>query len=286
MQRFCDYCNEYIEVKSGPAFGTHRAFCKSNPKYNEIQEKRKKTKKTNNPPAKKIKLISYCTKCKTVFIQEVTISQIERNKINSFCSRICANGHIFTEERKNNISSGLKNSTKNKKSFCEIKFQKCLYCDSLVLVRKHRKTVYCKNSECHSKHMSLACTGKCGGSREGGGYGKRGKIEGYYFQSTWEAAFIIYHLDHKIPFVRNTQGFEYSIHGEIHKFFPDFIYEDGTYVEVKGRRTKDDLDEKNQAKLNGFVHPLILLQSDEMKNMLFYCRKFYGKEFWIIKKSY
>lgn len=278
MKKLCDYCNEEIEIKNRHSFGGHRAFCKSNPKYLEIKEKRKVSNKINNPPAKKIKLISYCTKCKNIFIQDVTISQIKRNRIMIFCSQSCANKRIHTEETKQKISNGLKLSLKNKKEYCEIKFQKCIYCDEIISIRKNKKTLHCKN--CHSKHMSISCKGKCGGVREKGGWGKRGRIGEYYFQSTWEAAFIIYHLDHNIPFVRNTKGFEYFINDEKHKFFPDFIYEDGTYVEVKGRRTLDDLDEKNQAKLNGFTLPLILLQNEEMENMLYYYRKFYGKEFW------
>ena len=192
----------------------------------------------------------------------------------------CANAHVHTKESKQKISkSNLNRYITNNKS-CQVNFLNCIYCNNLFTHHGNRK-LYCNKKECHSKHLSLACAGKTGGIREGGGYGKRGEIENYYFQSTWEAAFIRYHLDHKISFVRNTEGFEYKLlDGSTRKFYPDFIYEDGTYIEVKGRRNFDSLDELNQAKLNGFKLPLILLQKDEMENMLYYCRKFYGKDFY------
>jgi len=41
--------------------------------------------------------------------------------------------------------------------------------------------------------------------------------------------------DHKIPFRRCTEFFEYEFDGKISKYFPDFFLEnDQHYVEVKG----------------------------------------------------
>lgn len=49
-----------------------------------------------------------------------------------------------------------------------------------------------------------------GGYREGSGRGKKGIYKGYYCDSSWELAYVIYNLEHDIKFERNTQTFEYE----------------------------------------------------------------------------
>ena len=72
-----------------------------------------------------------------------------------------------------------------------------------------------------------------GGYVKGSGRGKQGRYKGIWCDSSWELAFVIYHLDHNIPFERNWNKFEYQYEGQTHLYVPDFVYPDGTYIEVK-----------------------------------------------------
>jgi hypothetical protein len=114
-----------------------------------------------------------------------------------------------------------------------------------------------------------------GGYRRGSGRGKSGWYKGYWCDSTWELAFVIYHLDHKMPFKRNKKGFEYIWEEKKHLYYPDFVYPDGTYVEVKGRK-RNKIGKFNNIKIKQFSHNIILLCEEEMKNMLYYCSLKYG----------
>lgn len=103
--------------------------------------------------------------------------------------------------------------------------------------------------------------------------------KGYWCDSSWELAFIIYHLDHNISFKRNKQGFKYTFEEQTYQYYPDFIYEDGTYIEIKGRKKFEDLDKKNKAKINQFNKSLAVFFEKDMENIIYYCKKFYGRDF-------
>ncbi len=51
---------------------------------------------------------------------------------------------------------------------------------------------------------------------------KRGWYKGYRVDSSWELAFVMYNIDHSIPFERNIDGFEYVYEGKTRLFYPDF----------------------------------------------------------------
>lgn len=113
-----------------------------------------------------------------------------------------------------------------------------------------------------------------GGYRAKGGRGKRGWYQGFYCDSSWELAWIIYQLEHGIKFERNNRGFEYEFEGKKFKYYPDFRLEDGSYVEVKGW-----LDAKNKAKIASFQGSLTVLGKNEIKPYLDYAIVKYGKDF-------
>lgn len=117
-----------------------------------------------------------------------------------------------------------------------------------------------------------------GGIRQGSGYGKGGWYKGYWCDSTWELAWIIYHIDNNIKFERNKEGFEYLYQDSVSKYYPDFIIDD-IYYEIKGRRCYDDLDEKVKSKINQFSNKLIILYEDDIKKYLKYTISNYGKNF-------
>lgn len=82
---------------------------------------------------------------------------------------------------------------------------------------------------------------KSGGYRHGSGRGKQGWYHDYWCDSTYELAFVIYCIDHKIKFSRNTIKYPYKKDGELHYYSPDFKMENGDLVEIKGYLTLDTL---------------------------------------------
>lgn len=65
------------------------------------------------------------------------------------------------------------------------------------------------------------------------GRGKKGWYKGYFCDSTYELAYIIYCLDHNVSIKRNKEYFLYEYQGKLHRYYPDFIV-DGVIVEIKG----------------------------------------------------
>jgi hypothetical protein len=114
---------------------------------------------------------------------------------------------------------------------------------------------------------------KCGGLRRGSGRGKKGWYKGYWCDSSWELAWVIYQLEHNISFIRNEEKFEYQHKGKTRNYIPDFKIED-IYIEIKGYNT-----DQWQDKLSQFPHKLQILYKQEMKPILEYVIGKYGKNF-------
>ena len=112
-----------------------------------------------------------------------------------------------------------------------------------------------------------------GGYRKGSGRGKKGFYKGYWCDSSWELAWVIYNLDHNIIFERSWDSFEYEYLGKIYKYFPDFKM-DNTYVEIKGYLT-----EQAMCKINSFVGEIIVIDKEKIKPYLTYVVEKYGKNF-------
>lgn len=119
--------------------------------------------------------------------------------------------------------------------------------------------------------------GKSGGYRRGAGRGKKGWYKGYFCDSSWELAFVIYNLEHGITnFTKNyTDKFRYSVDGVYHYYIPDFKFSDGTYVEIKGRRQTDPIIELKRSVVNN----LQVLFANDMKPYLEYTINKYGKNY-------
>lgn len=112
-----------------------------------------------------------------------------------------------------------------------------------------------------------------GGYRRGGGRGKHGWYRGVWCDSSWELAWVMFHLDHGIPFERNRDRFEYEWQGEKHRYLPDFKMSDGTHVEIKAW-----LDEQGKTKLASCPGLIVLMKKD-MEPFLGYAVEKYGKDF-------
>lgn len=109
------------------------------------------------------------------------------------------------------------------------------------------------------------------------GKGKRGYYKGYYCQSSWELAYVVYQLEHGINFIRNKQGFSYLLNNIKRSYFPDFyLIDDDIYVEIKGY-----YDNKTKEKEKQFPtdKKLKILKQAEMQPILDYVITKYGKNY-------
>lgn len=197
-----------------------------------------------------------------------------------FCCRACANSHAVTSSQKEIV--GLKISDYHKKIKDEkiAKYltspNRCQICGK-QLDYEHRNNLVCGRA-CQNKLTSNQKLELC--AKQGTnlcGKGKRGYYKGYYCQSSWELAYVIYQLEHNVNFKRNTKGFSYKLDGIQRSYFPDFyLIDEDTYVEIKGY-----YDNKTQEKERQFPQDkkLQILKKAEMQPILEYVINKYGKNY-------
>jgi hypothetical protein len=113
---------------------------------------------------------------------------------------------------------------------------------------------------------------KNGGYRQGSGRGKKGWFKGYFCDSSWELAYVIWCLDNGKSVERNAVKYEYEFEGKIRKFLPDFIV-DGVLTEIKGYETV-----QFEAKRK-ILPEMVVLAKKEMEPVLQYVMGKYGKNF-------
>lgn len=304
-QKICKYCDELITVDKQQHFASHVASCLSNPKLGE----RKKNYTLNRKGkllVERITIDKICPKCGDTFFVTDTESNFNKNKTKNYCSRQCANSRIFTQETLIKMSESAKNSDniklqsklsgekrrskppeyyllktsnkrKNKPSKKEI--------TKTGSVKKFNVKIsqfickYCGESgEDHKYNPDRKYHKDCwlkvsGGIKPGSSRGKCGWYKGYWCDSSYELAFIIYCLDHNIQIERNTQGFEYTYKEKKSLFYPDFIVE-GQYTEIKNYRS-----ELTDCKINQFPYKINIYYTDTMKPYLDYTINKYGKKF-------
>ena len=77
-----------------------------------------------------------------------------------------------------------------------------------------------------------------GGYVRGSGRGKKGWYKGFFCDSSWELAYVVYCLEHNISIQRNTEKRKYIWNNKEKNYIPDFIV-DGKLVEIKGWHTPE-----------------------------------------------
>lgn len=304
----CKYCNKEIIVEKQQAFSSHVAWCNPN-KVNYIRKRKEDLKEINPINTYTLK----CSRCGKDFELEIKKSYYERGEHKKTCSKFCATSKVWTEEQKKKVSNTAKNSEKvreanrinclkqkinRKEKFKEKIVKEINIKDNKIKLKKifvsddPRKRFidgytfyvdicqYC-NEEIIHKNPSIRkyhtdCWKKCsGGYREGSVKNfKSGTYKGYYCDSSWELAYIIYNLEHNIKFSRNTEGFPYFYDGNNHNYHPDYILEDGSYVEIKNY--KSDLTE---AKLANFPHKIKIMYKEDLEYIFNYVIGKYGKDY-------
>jgi len=128
------------------------------------------------------------------------------------------------------------------------------------------------SQETKNKLSKVAKERKLGGYVRGSGRGKKGWYKGYFCDSSWELAYVMYCLDHNISIKRNTEKRQYVYKNKTKNYIPDFLVED-KLVEIKGYKT-----EEWKAKLSSNPDVEVLYEK-EMKPILSYVIKKYGKDF-------
>lgn len=194
-----------------------------------------------------------------------------------FCNNICARG-FSTKAKRGDIN---KKVSKTMLMLVEkgLHFQPqpknriiktCLECKTNFEDYISGKKKFC-SKKCSNK-SSIPCKHN-GGLRKGSGIGKKGWYKGYWCDSSWELAWVIYHIEHKIDFERNKKGFDYVFNGKNHKYYPDFI-KNNVYYEIKGYLTK-----QTEAKIKQFTKPIEILGKIEMKKIINFVINKYGKDY-------
>lgn len=129
-----------------------------------------------------------------------------------------------------------------------------------------------KENERREKIRKSAVARGLGGYVKGSGRGRKGYYKGIWCDSGWELAYVMYNLDHNIPFKRNTDSFPYEYQGEHRTYTPDF-YENDCYIEIKGREWY--IDEYKYPSCPN----LKILRHEEMKPYLDYAIATYGDHY-------
>lgn len=212
------------------------------------------------------------------------------NKRNIFCCRSCSASYNnkkrkLTENTKKKISNSIKQKLLNgeKIGCCKINLDKnqnkikkiCIGCGKEFFTYKSQNHIFC-SLKCKNenwKRLAKTIAPNSGGYRKGSGTGKKGWFKGYWCDSSYELAWVIYHIDHNITFERNYQKFEYEYQNKKYFYIPDFIKEK-TFYEIKGY-----LDAKSKEKHKQFNGDLQILFKKDMIHIFNYVENKYGKDF-------
>ena len=105
------------------------------------------------------------------------------------------------------------------------------------------------------------------------GNSKKGWYNGIFCDSTWELAFVVYYKEHNLFIERCKESFKYNYNNEEHKYFPDFVTDNGI-VEIKGRKNKKAIEKEKQ------FPNIKVIDANLIKPYLEYVIKKYGNEYW------
>ena len=241
-----------------------RLFIKRNIDYNKIKEEYLLQQKQL-----KDSIILYCENCGKVIDGSYGSGR--------FCNRQCATIYGNTHRPKRSAESKKKTSISVKNSIkCQIaaersrKIYHCKQCNKEFFISDIRDIngrLYC-SKECKHKYLSE----HTGGYREGSGRGKQGWYKGIHCDSSWELAYLVYHLDHNLYIERCKEKRQYVWNNKQHTYYPDFITDDGI-IEIKGYSTDQWKSKEEQ---NPDVK---VLYKNEIKPYLDYVTNTYGTDF-------
>lgn len=143
--------------------------------------------------------------------------------------------------------------------------------------KKNNPKIFRPHTEIEKEKLrQAAIRNNLGGYYSGNKY-KWGYYQGIRCDSSWELAFLVFHLQNGINIQRCTQHFFYfDNQNKSRKYTPDFVI-DGTFIEIKGW-----LNETALLKINQFPqeYNLKILCYNDLKYYIDYCKEKYGNKFW------
>lgn len=107
------------------------------------------------------------------------------------------------------------------------------------------------------------------------GNAKQGWYKNIHCDSTWELAYLVYHIENNLYIERCKKYFDFIWKNTHHKYIPDFITDEGI-IEIKGRKSVKSLEKENQ------FPNIKVIDETLIKPYLEYVINKYGKEFWKI----
>lgn len=189
-----------------------------------------------------------------------------------FCSRRCANSRVWTEQDKLNKTQAANCSQKVKEAAARRRGRPTG--ETISRISK-----ICKNCGREFKVTPAFgyrqyCTAKCyhkvsGGYKKGSARSYSGYYKGVYCDSTYELCWVIYNLDHNIPFKR----FEGFLEQNGTRYFPDFII-GNTIYELKNYRT--DLVDRKTAIARNCGYEIFVLYKEDIQYMFDYVERTYN----------
>ena len=216
-----------------------------------------------------------CNKCGTIMLQKFGSGK--------FCSRKCSNSRTFSKDslakksESAKISGQIRGAAEHAINLANYNSAPalCTMCGgALSWERRNRKV--CSKS-CYSKLRSqvrIATMQEYGLQHGTPQCYRYGFYNGIECDSSWELAFLLYHLDKNASIERNRDPFEYiDFDGSVRKYYPDFKL-DNIYYEIKGYK-----DKSFEYKCSQFPYTLEIIDSNKIKKYLKYCIQTYGQNF-------
>ena len=211
----------------------------------------------------------FCKKCNNEF-------EVQKGLIN-YCSIKCRNSHFRSEESKRKTSLSVLSSEKVKESNAKREHKKGdkspIWIERVEVICSLCNESFIKPITSSRKYHGKCYTKIAGGYKPNSGKGKKGWYKGFWCDSSWELAWVIYHLEHDIEFERNTEKFKYSYKSKELNYIPDFK-SDNIYYEIKGYSW-----DKVKEKINQFPFELKVLFEDDLKEVFKYVKEKYGSDY-------
>lgn len=107
------------------------------------------------------------------------------------------------------------------------------------------------------------------------GNSKKGYFNNIFCDSTWELAFVVFHIENNLNIKRCSLRLKYFFDNNEHIYIPDFETDEGI-IEIKGRKNKKALEKEKQ------FPNIKVIDKDGIKPYLDYVINKYGNEFWKI----
>lgn len=265
----CKYCGKEFESKH--SLCGHTTRCKENPK-NKITYKckfcdreftslsglhRHENQCSSNPNCVKEVYIPYSK------------NTVDKELFCNFCNKLCKNLNSLRQHEircKNNPNKiDTSNSFGNKSTPA---WNKGLTKETDIRVRHASESlkIWYTNNPGHEHGGFIETSARrC----------KYGSYRDFYCDSSWELAFILYHLDSNIDIRRCKESFPYVFDNKIHKYYPDFVVDD-IFYEIKGIYSA-----KDYAKIEQFPKNmrLVVVDKKSIKFYIDYAIKNYGENF-------